>query len=173
MNLVGRSFGRCLSNRLLSGWSMWFTTRPFGCALRRAQYWELWRRIPSLTDGISRSLRITIFGTHQGASTIMRKAFDWKRSWIYMLKGEAIPQSCIPQVQIGLSIVLYMRSLLFVESFDFRPSNQYILVRVIPNCFRFAKICLCQVSLLPRDTWHQRKRVLFRRIINMEPGYFS
>jgi hypothetical protein len=33
-----------------------------------------------------------------------------------------------------------MRSLLLVESFDFRPSNQYILVRVIPSCFRFVKI---------------------------------
>jgi hypothetical protein len=41
-----------------------------------------------------------------------------------------------------------MRSLLLVESFDLRPSNQYILVWVIPSCFRFAKMCLCQVSLL-------------------------
>jgi hypothetical protein len=41
-----------------------------------------------------------------------------------------------------------MRSLLFVETFDLRPSNQYILVRVIPSCFRLAKICLCQVSLM-------------------------
>jgi hypothetical protein len=37
-----------------------------------------------------------------------------------------------------------MRSLLLVESFD------YILVRVIPSCFRFEKMCLCQVSLLSR-----------------------
>jgi hypothetical protein len=43
-----------------------------------------------------------------------------------------------------------MRSLLLVKSFDFRPSNQYILVKVIPSCFRFAKMCLCQVSLLSR-----------------------
>jgi hypothetical protein len=45
-----------------------------------------------------------------------------------------------------------MSSLLLVESFDFRPSNQYILVRVIPSCFRFAKMCLCQVSLLSRGS---------------------
>jgi hypothetical protein len=38
-----------------------------------------------------------------------------------------------------------MRSLLLVESFDLHPSNQYILVRVIPNCFRLTKMCLCQV----------------------------
>jgi hypothetical protein len=43
-----------------------------------------------------------------------------------------------------------MRRLLLVESFDFRPSNQYILVRVIPRCFRFAKICLCHVNRLSR-----------------------
>jgi hypothetical protein len=49
-----------------------------------------------------------------------------------------------------LIFVLYMRSLLLVESFNFRPSNQYILVRVIPSCLRFAKVCLCQVSLLSR-----------------------
>jgi hypothetical protein len=53
-----------------------------------------------------------------------------------MLEVEVVPLICIPQVQIGLSIVLYMRSLLLVESFDFRPSNQYILVKVIPSCFR-------------------------------------
>jgi hypothetical protein len=52
--------------------------------------------------------------------------------------------------RFGSSIVLYMRSLLAVESFDFRPSNQYILVRMIHSCFHFAKMCLCQVSLLLR-----------------------
>jgi hypothetical protein len=38
--------------------------------------------------------------------------------------------------------------LLLVESFDLRPSNHYILMRVIANCFHFAKMCLCQVCLL-------------------------
>jgi hypothetical protein len=43
-NLVGRSFGRCLRNRLLSGGSVRFTSRPFGCALRRAlMYQEQYR----------------------------------------------------------------------------------------------------------------------------------
>jgi hypothetical protein len=84
-----------------------------------------------------------------GCVTIMRMAFDWKRSGISMLEVEAVPQSCIPY-QIGLSIVLYMRNFLLVESFDLRPSNQYSLVGVIPSCFRFAKMCLCKVSLLSR-----------------------
>jgi hypothetical protein len=47
--------------------------------------------------------------------------------------AQAVPESYIPLAQIVLSIVLYMRSLLLVESFDFRPSNKYILVRVIPS----------------------------------------
>jgi hypothetical protein len=32
----------------------------------------------------------------QCVSTIMHKAFDWKRSRISMLEVEAIPKSCIP-----------------------------------------------------------------------------
>jgi hypothetical protein len=55
-----------------------------------------------------------------------------------------------------------MRSLLLVESFDVCPSNQYILVRLIPSCFRFAKMCLCQVSLLSsvvQYNWHHLRGV--------------
>jgi hypothetical protein len=37
-----------------------------------------------------------VFGTYQGASTIMRKAFDWNLSRISMLEVEAVPQSCMP-----------------------------------------------------------------------------
>jgi hypothetical protein len=37
-NLAGRSFGRCLPNRLLSGCVMRFTTSLFRCALRRTLY---------------------------------------------------------------------------------------------------------------------------------------
>jgi hypothetical protein len=81
----------------------------------------------------------------------MRKAFDWERSGISMLEVKDVPQS----VQIVSSIVLYMRSLLLLESFYLRPSNQHILVKMIPSCFRFEKTCLYQVSLLSsvaRDT---------------------
>jgi hypothetical protein len=49
-----------------------------------------------LTVGIWRFLRITVFGTYQGASSRMRKASDWKRSRISILEVEAVPQSCIP-----------------------------------------------------------------------------
>jgi hypothetical protein len=40
--------------------------------------------------------QITVFGTYQGASTVMRKTFNWKRYRISMLEVEAVPQSCIP-----------------------------------------------------------------------------
>jgi hypothetical protein len=50
------------------------------------------------------------------------------------------------EAQNGLRI-LYMRGLLLVESSDLRPSNQYFLVKAIPSCFRFAEMCLHQVSL--------------------------
>jgi hypothetical protein len=33
-----------------------------------------------------------------------------------------------------------------VDSFDLHPSNQYILVRVIPSCFRFVNMYLRHVS---------------------------
>jgi hypothetical protein len=63
----------------------------------------------------------------------MRKALDWKRFSISMFDVEAVPHSCIPQVQIGLRIASYMRSLLLVESSDFRQSSESILVSVIPS----------------------------------------
>jgi hypothetical protein len=79
----------------------------------------------------------------------MRKAFDWERSEV--LIGLSIVL-CIVRSRTKATGLVYMRSVLFVESFDLHPSNQYILVRVIPSCFRFARIrvCLCQVSLLSR-----------------------
>jgi hypothetical protein len=43
----------------------------------------------SFNVGIWRSLRKTVFGTHQGASTIMRKAFNWKRSRILHYRFES------------------------------------------------------------------------------------
>jgi hypothetical protein len=36
-----------------------------------------------------------VFGTYQGASTILRKAFNWKRSRISVLEVKALPQSCV------------------------------------------------------------------------------
>jgi hypothetical protein len=47
-----------------------------------------------------------VFGTYQGASTIMRSAFDLKRSIVSMLDVDALPQSWMPLVQIYLRMVL-------------------------------------------------------------------
>jgi hypothetical protein len=43
-----------------------------------------------------------------------------------------------------------MRSLLPVESFDLCPSNQHILARMSPCCFRVAKMSLRQINLLSK-----------------------
>jgi hypothetical protein len=111
---------------------------------------RLQRRISSLTVGIWRSLRITVFGKYHGASTIIRNVFDWERS-----RTSVLEVTCIPQISLG--IVIYMRSLLLVESFDLRPSNQYILVMVI-RVVSVLRKCLCGrydfCQGIARDTWH-------------------
>jgi hypothetical protein len=137
---LGIWFGRCLCNRLLSGSSMRFTVRSFGCTLRRALYWELYLQISSLTVGVWRSLRITIFGTYQGASTIMHKA----------LIGNVLEFLCwkwkpYPRVVFHKSIFCNEKFVACGELFDFRPSNQYILVRVIPSCLTY--ICILLLRL--------------------------
>jgi hypothetical protein len=45
-------------------------------------------------------------GTYHGASVIMRRTCDWKRSSISMLNVDAVPQRCNPKAQISFSIVL-------------------------------------------------------------------
>jgi hypothetical protein len=76
-----------------------------------------------LTVGVWRSLRLTVFGTYHGASTSMLKVFDWKRSRISMLELYSVSPDWFDYCFI------YDKFLL-VESFDFRPSKQYILVKV-------------------------------------------
>jgi hypothetical protein len=73
----------------MSGSSMRFTNVLFGCAVFRAV-------ADFFLTVVWRSLQITVFGTYQDASTIVRKAFDWKRSRISMLEVESVLQSCIP-----------------------------------------------------------------------------
>jgi hypothetical protein len=48
----------------------------------------------------------------------------------------------MPYVQRCLSISLYMRSFLSIESLDLRPSNHYILVSESPSCIRLEKMCV-------------------------------
>jgi hypothetical protein len=79
----------------------------------------------------------------------MRKAFDWKRSRISMLEVEALPLELYSVSPDWLEYCFIYEKFVTCREY-FRPSNQYILVRVIPSCFRFAKKCLCQPSLLSR-----------------------
>jgi hypothetical protein len=56
-----------------------------------------------------------------------------------MLEMEAVPQSCIPLSPDLFEYCFIYEKFVACREFDFRPSNQFILVRVIPSCFRFAK----------------------------------
>jgi hypothetical protein len=49
-----------------------------------------------LTEGIWMFRRMWLFGIYHSASTVMRRAFDWKRSSISMLDADAVPQSWRP-----------------------------------------------------------------------------
>jgi hypothetical protein len=49
-----------------------------------------------------------------------------------------------------MRIALYMWILLLVESFDFRPNSQYVLVSVDSSWFCFVNMCFHQASLLSR-----------------------
>jgi hypothetical protein len=48
----------------------------------------------------------------------MHKVFDWKRSKIWVLEVEAVPQSCIAYIQIGFEYCFIYEKLFFEESFD-------------------------------------------------------
>jgi hypothetical protein len=49
-----------------------------------------------------------------------------------------VPQRGIPYVQIGLSIVLYSKSLISSDSSEFLPVIQYIRLSERSNCFLLA-----------------------------------
>jgi hypothetical protein len=77
----------------------------------------------------------------------MRKTFNCKSSRISMLEvRKPVPELYSLNADWFEYCFRYIRWFLLVESFDLRLSNQYILVLVIPSCFCFAIMCLCQVS---------------------------
>jgi hypothetical protein len=51
-------------------------------------------------------LRMTEFYMFQGAYIVSLKTLDWKRSKISMFELYVAPQSWMPYVQMGLSIIL-------------------------------------------------------------------
>jgi hypothetical protein len=65
---------------------------------------------------------MTVFGTYRGASSIMHIG---SVLGFFLLEVEAVPQSCI-QSPDCLNILLYMRSLLLVESVTYvRVTNTF------------------------------------------------
>jgi hypothetical protein len=78
----------CLDNRLTDGGKVVsLTHRPHSTAQIHYYFYV--------------SLLITVFGMHQSASTVMRKAFDRKRSRISMLQVEALRMSQKTEFLIG------------------------------------------------------------------------
>jgi hypothetical protein len=159
--MVGRSFDRCLCNRPLSGWTMRFTTMPFGYTLRRTVLRAVMTYFFFTVD-VWRSVRVILFGTYKDSSTITRKMLGWKRARFSVFEVEAVPNNFIPYVQIGYRIALYMKTFLLVESFDFRSSSQCVLVIVIPSCICFVSMCLRQVSF-PSAPWKPQILQVSRR----------
>jgi hypothetical protein len=86
-------------------------------------------------------LAITVFDTYQGVCIIMRKDF-------YVGSGSRTPE--LYSVSPDWFEYCFIYEKFVACRVGLRPSIQYILVRVIPSCFSFAKMCLCQVSLLSR-----------------------
>jgi hypothetical protein len=81
-NPVGRSFDRCLGHLVVCAETS---------TVLRALAADLFFNYGYMEIPLD-----NLFGTYQGASTVMHKAFDWKRSRIFVMELEALPQS-IPQ----------------------------------------------------------------------------
>jgi hypothetical protein len=62
--------------------------------------------ISALTVGICRSVCRSVFGTYRGALTIVLRTLFCNRCSISMLELLAVPQRCMPYVQMGFRIVL-------------------------------------------------------------------
>lgn len=63
-----------------------------------------------------------------------------------MLEALAEPQSCIPYVHIGLSMVLYIKILLSVFRLEFLPSSQFRFLYFILISSLLLSTCFFQVS---------------------------
>ena len=101
-------------------------TSWFGCVTSLSLYFFPYLAISSLTVGIFKSLRKSLFLTYHGALTIVLKIFACSVSISFMLLIAAIPHNGTPYVQIGLIIVLYIFSLFIMLNLGFLLVNQYI-----------------------------------------------
>jgi hypothetical protein len=56
----------------------------------------------------------------------------------------------MPYAQMDFSIVLYNTILFSIDSCEFLPINQYILLTLSPKCLRLLHICFSQLSCSSR-----------------------
>jgi hypothetical protein len=68
----------------------------------------------------------------------MRKILDWNRSIISMLEVEAVPQSCIPEDQMGLSMIFQRDQNCWSSTSDailgFREDGRWLLAEIV-SCY--------------------------------------
>ena len=83
----------------------------FGCSDSLFKYLRQSFFISSSTVSIFRSLWMFAFLMYHGAPVIDRRIFDCLLCSLLTLEALAVPQSCMPYVQIGFIIVLYNRTL--------------------------------------------------------------
>jgi hypothetical protein len=136
--LLSRLFSSLTSSVLRSGFT-WVTSVVW-CLLH---FWWM----TSCTYDMPRSACNVAFETYHGASTIVLRILD-RLLWIIdMLDLLAQPHNSRPYVQIGMIMVLYIRSLFSIARFDFLPSSQFNCLIVMLTCFRFLTICCLKCYL--------------------------
>jgi len=108
--------------------SWWWSLPSCFCA-------NLW--ISLVTTSTCSSLRRSLFLMYQGALTMCLSTLFWNLCIIFILLCLVQPHSWIPYVHTGFSICLYMMSLLWRDSEEFLPINQYIFLYLRSSSSRF------------------------------------
>jgi len=112
MHVLSRSF-------MALTFSWWCSLPSCFCA----NFW-----ISLVTTFTCRSLWRSLFLMYQGALTMCLSTLFWNLCIIFILLCLLQPQSWIPYVHTGFSICFYMMSLLWRDSEEFLPINQYIFL---------------------------------------------
>jgi hypothetical protein len=85
--------------------------------------------------------------TYQGPLAMVRRSLGWYLCMIAILDLLAQPHSSIPQVHIGLSIVLLISVLFSSDTGEFFPISHFISRVLWSSCFLFFAIYSLQVNL--------------------------
>lgn len=89
---------------------------------------------------------------HLGNFIMLSCFADWLLGCLYKCSNRTskVTQSWLPYVQIGFMMVLWSITLFLWVSLEFGPRNQYSFLIFISSCFRLARMCSFQVSLLSK-----------------------